>query len=62
MPRSLSEHALDTAALTARLEIPGNRAESVRTTLASVYELIDRLDELDLGETGPATAFDARWE
>lgn len=62
MARSISPQALETASLTARLEIPENRAESVRTSLASVYELIDRLDDLDLGETPPATAFDARWE
>jgi Asp-tRNA(Asn)/Glu-tRNA(Gln) amidotransferase C subunit len=54
--------SLDTAALTARLEIPEDRADAVRTSLESIYALIDRLDELDLGETPPATAFDARWE
>lgn len=54
--------SLDTAALTARLEIPEDRAEAVRTSMESIYTLIDRLDELDLGETPPATAFDARWE
>jgi Asp-tRNA(Asn)/Glu-tRNA(Gln) amidotransferase C subunit len=60
--RTISPQALETAALMARLEIPEDRAESVRTSLTSVYALVDRLDELDLGETPPATAFDARWE
>ena len=45
-----------------RLEIPEDRADAVRTSLGSIYALIDSLDELDLGETPPATAFDARWE
>ena len=62
MARTISPQALETAALMARLEIPEDRAESVRTSLTSVYALVDRLDELDLGETPPATAFDARWE
>jgi hypothetical protein len=54
--------SLDTAALTAQLKIPEDRAEPVLTSLASVYALIDRLDDLDMAETPPATAFDARWE
>jgi Asp-tRNA(Asn)/Glu-tRNA(Gln) amidotransferase C subunit len=54
--------APDVAALTARLEIPEDRAETVLGTLRSIYEVIDVLDTLPLGETPPATAFDARWE
>ncbi|GAA1263985.1 hypothetical protein GCM10009609_28970 [Pseudonocardia aurantiaca] len=53
---------LDVAALTARLEIPEDRAEVVLGSLTSAYEVIDVLDSLPLGETPPATAFDARWE
>jgi hypothetical protein len=30
--------------------------------LEGVYALIDLLDAVELGETPPATAFDARWE
>jgi Asp-tRNA(Asn)/Glu-tRNA(Gln) amidotransferase C subunit len=54
--------ALDIAALTARLKVPEDRAETVLGALTSIYEVLDVLDTLPLGETGPATAFDARWE
>jgi Asp-tRNA(Asn)/Glu-tRNA(Gln) amidotransferase C subunit len=54
--------APDAAARTARLKIPEHRAEMVLGALASIYEVIDVLDSLPLGETAPATAFDARWE
>ena len=27
-----------------------------------IYAMLDTLDEVPLGETPPATAFDARWE
>ena len=62
MSRSFPGQVFDSAALVARLEIPEDRSESVRGALESAYGLIDKLDDLDLGETPPATAFDARWE
>lgn len=62
MPRPFSGPAFDSVAYVARLTVPADRAERVREELVSIYELIDKLDELDLAETPPATAFDARWE
>jgi hypothetical protein len=53
---------LAVAAPTARLEIPEDRAGTVLASLTSAYAVIDVLDTLPLGETPPATAFDARWE
>jgi hypothetical protein len=49
-------------ALAARLELGTDRHEPVGQALSEMYALIDRLDEVSLGETPPATAFDARWE
>ncbi len=51
--RTLTEHA--------RLPMPDERVADAAGTLQVVQSLIDGLDELDLGDTPPATTFDARW-
>ncbi|MGY1843896.1 hypothetical protein [Modestobacter sp. SYSU DS0875] len=61
-PRSFPPEALAHAARGARLELSADRLDAVGRTLADMYALIDRLDDVPLGETPPATAFDARWE
>ena len=60
-PRSFSGEALASALRTARLELTEERAALVGPTVEGIYALIDRLDDVPLGETPPATAFDARW-
>lgn len=60
-PRTFSGEALTHAARTARLELAADRAELVGRTAEGIYALIDQLDGAPLGETPPATAFDARW-
>jgi Asp-tRNA(Asn)/Glu-tRNA(Gln) amidotransferase C subunit len=62
MPRNFQGDALDHALRTARLTLPPERNETVRATAESIYTVIDQLDSLDLGETPPAAAFNARWE
>jgi Asp-tRNA(Asn)/Glu-tRNA(Gln) amidotransferase C subunit len=62
MPRPFPGEALEHALRTARLDVPAERAETVRSTAEAVYALLDELDSLELGETPPATALDARWE
>jgi hypothetical protein len=62
MPRTFDGDALDRALVTARLDIPADRRETVRAAAESMYGVIDGLDTLELGETPPATAFNARWE
>jgi Asp-tRNA(Asn)/Glu-tRNA(Gln) amidotransferase C subunit len=54
--------ALEHALRTARLDVPPDRVEILRATVESVYSVLDQLDTLDLGETPPATALNARWE
>jgi hypothetical protein len=60
-PRSFSAEATAHAARGARLDL-ADRHEAVGAVLGEMYALIDRLDDVPLGETPPATAFDARWE
>jgi Asp-tRNA(Asn)/Glu-tRNA(Gln) amidotransferase C subunit len=62
MPRTFQGDALDHALRTARLTVPSERIETLRETAESIYAVIDQLDSLDLGETPPATALNARWE
>ncbi|MDN5790074.1 MAG: hypothetical protein L0H25_04300 [Micrococcales bacterium] len=45
----------------ARLPLSEDRIAVLAPLLQMVYGLVDQLDELDLGDTYPATAFDARW-
>ncbi|MGY1822425.1 hypothetical protein [Geodermatophilus sp. SYSU D00079] len=61
-PRSFSAEGTAHAARGARLDLAADRHEAVGAVLAEMYALIDRLDDVPLGETPPATAFDARWE
>jgi hypothetical protein len=60
--RSFSAEAISFAARGARLGLPEERQETLGAFLGDMYGLIDRLDDVPLGETPPATAFDARWE
>lgn len=62
MARQFSGAALEQALQNARLEVPPDRAALVGATAEGLYAAIDGLDNLELGETPPATAFDARWE
>ena len=61
-PRELVGEALQLAARHARLDLSPERLETVAPMVNSIYALFDALDEVPLGETPPATAFDARWE
>jgi Asp-tRNA(Asn)/Glu-tRNA(Gln) amidotransferase C subunit len=62
MSRQVTRQVFDAAEQLARLDVGEDRADLVRGALETAYALIDTLDELDLGETPPATAFNARWE
>lgn len=44
----------------ARLQLSTDRQVQIAPFLQSAYDLIDKLDEVDLGETFPAAAFDLR--
>jgi hypothetical protein len=59
--RSFSGDAMRHAARIARLDLAG-REDMLGPVVEGVYALIDRLDEVPLGETPPAIGFDPRWE
>ncbi|MGY2128535.1 hypothetical protein [Blastococcus sp. SYSU DS0617] len=60
--RELVGEALQLAARQARLDLTPERLEAVAPMVNGIYAMLDTLDEVPLGETPPATAFDARWE
>jgi hypothetical protein len=60
--RSFTSDQLMYAARAARLNLSADRLEAVGLALEGIYALIDTLDAFSLGETPPATAFDARWD
>jgi Asp-tRNA(Asn)/Glu-tRNA(Gln) amidotransferase C subunit len=60
--RSFTSDQLMYAARAARLNLSADRLEVVGPALEGIYALIDTLDAFSLGETPPATAFDARWD
>jgi hypothetical protein len=63
MPRKpLSGVALDTLLAFARLELSADRRAAAGPVMDLLIGLSDTLDAVEVGETPPASAFDARWE
>lgn len=60
--RDISPELVADLAKYARLPLDQERIDVVTPELAGIYELIDQLDDVDFGDTPPATAFDARWK
>jgi hypothetical protein len=58
----LGDAAFDQLLSVARLELPAERRAAAGPVVDMVMSLFDSLDEIEVGETPPATAFDARWE
>lgn len=59
---SFSGDTLAQLSRVARLPLDDQRTAAVGSALDLIYGLVDTLDDVELGETPPATAFDARWE
>lgn len=59
---SLADGAISPLSRFARLDLSEDRAAAIAPVVDGVMALIDTLDSIDVGETPPATAFDARWE
>lgn len=62
MPRSpLTGAMVRQAAAMARYDLSEARAAELAPHLQGMLQALDGLDAVDLGETPPANAFDARW-
>lgn len=60
--QAVGDEAFDHLLALARLELPAERRAAAGPVVDMVMGLFDSLDEIEVGETPPATAFDARWE
>jgi len=58
----LSETALDELLSLARLELAPERKAAAGPAFELILDLMDTLEDVELGETPPATAFDPSWE
>ena len=58
----LGDAAFDQLLAFARLDLPAERKATAGPAVQMVMGLFDSLDDVEVGETPPATAFDARWE
>jgi Asp-tRNA(Asn)/Glu-tRNA(Gln) amidotransferase C subunit len=59
--RPIEAAELSVLARAARLELAADRHEIVGPALNGVLQLFDALDRVEIGETPPTNAFDARW-
>lgn len=59
--QSIEAADISMLAKAARLELKAERHGVVAPALDGVLRLFDALDAVDLGETPPTNAFDARW-
>ncbi len=59
--RTLDPERIRTLAGYVRLELPAGREDVVQAALTDLLASLDRVAEIPMGETPPATAFDARW-
>ena len=61
-PRApLGDAAFDQLLALARLDLDAERKTAAAPAVDLVMSLMDSLDEVEVGETPPATAFDPRW-
>ncbi|QQS01640.1 MAG: hypothetical protein IPK37_04210 [Austwickia sp.] len=58
----LDGDSFPTLVTNARLDLATERHDPVSGLLQMVNGVLDSLDQVELGETPPATAYDARWE
>lgn len=59
---AISGERLKEMAANVRLELSDARAGELAPVAEQVFGLLDGLDEVALGDTPPAFAFDARWK
>jgi len=57
-----TKQEIATLAKAARLDLPEDRTRLLAETMDGIFQLLDSLDGVDLGETPPAFAYRAKWE
>jgi len=57
----VSKQEIATLAKAARLDLPEDRAQLMAETMDGIFQLLDSLDGVELGETAPAFAYRAKW-
>ena len=60
--KPLNVDDIATLAKTARLDLPEDRYALQAETLTGIFQMLDALDGVELGETPPAFAYRAKWE
>lgn len=60
-PKQINAEDIAVLARVSRLDLPEKRHEKVALSLDGVLQLFDALDAVNVGETPPTNAFDARW-
>lgn len=58
---AVDEEDLAAAAKLARLDHLAERSKALLPIFDGVMQLLEMVDMVDVGETAPASAFDARW-
>jgi len=58
----LTEEEIDLLAKAARLDLPEKRRRLVAETMDEIYQILDSLDSVELGESAPAFAYRAKRE
>jgi Asp-tRNA(Asn)/Glu-tRNA(Gln) amidotransferase C subunit len=58
----VAKEEIPTLAKAARLDLAEDRTQIVAETMDGIYQLLDSLDGVELGETAPAFAYRAKWE
>ena len=60
--KPVTEADIEVMARMARLDLPAARRALQAETMNGIFQMLDALDDGNLGETAPAFAFRARWE
>ncbi|MHA1559612.1 MAG: hypothetical protein ACTSWI_02955 [Alphaproteobacteria bacterium] len=58
----VTKEEIATLAKAARLDLPEDRKQLLAETMGEIFQLLDSLDGVELGETAPAFSYRAKWE
>ncbi len=58
----VTKEEIATLAKAARLDLTEDRTQLLAETMDGIFQLLDSLNGVELGETAPAFAYRAKWE